>query len=263
MLSSHDCYTIVKNALGAVDVIMMQGESGLVVNDARYYVYIIAQVDGKALGQIAINENDGALYYYEGEGKLSNYSKMTDRLREMELQNQAVPLWSGSYADGIHSLEITYQTGESQLTFVLDGEEGTAVVIDHQAVSLDNTIKFVYQEDGSIVTTGAVEAVFIFGAHAIVPETPAQPQAPAVDTQTPVVDSETPTTDAETPTIDTETPAEGETPTVDGDQTTADEQTDSAEEPPTEEPQVNQPTEEESATVEGETPTTADEQPLA
>lgn len=248
-MTSYQTLLLLEDTLQNDDLLVMMGQSNLEIDGVQYYVFIVAEASGKALGQVAVCKNDGTMYYYEGERTLSDFSKLTDRIDEVEAEAQAQleaeqaaleaeqaalleaeqqaeqeldevvhQGWDGEYR--YEKNEITSQTlkidhtvGNDLFTYVLDDAAGLAMITQ----TFDDNVVSTYAVSMDNKTTFTYQE----DGSIVVAGTVNGTFVPVVEAAAPVVDAtDTTVTDA------TETDESAATQTDDATETQTDESTD-------------------------------------
>ncbi len=247
-MTSYQSLLLIEDALQNDDLLVMMGQANLEIDGVPYYVFIVAEANGKALGQVAVCKNDGTMYYYEGERTLSDFSKLTDRIDEVEAEAQALleaeqaaqleaeqaaqleaeqqaeqeldevvrQEWDGEYRYEkneitTHTLKIDHTVGNDLFTYVLDDNAGLAMITQ----TFDDNIVSTYavsMDNKTTFTYQEDDSIVVAG-------TVDGTFVPVVEVIPPAVDVTDTTTATDVPEAQTDTDATTDT-TVDADAST-------------------------------------------
>ncbi len=111
--------------------------------------------DNKVVGQLAVDQETGEKFNYEGEGKLGAYSEFSLYDPEVDAEFD----WEGVYTDGERTVELL-PMDDNSFEYMIGDVTGVAKINVAKAEDAENGITFSWDEGGNLVLVGAVVGTF-------------------------------------------------------------------------------------------------------
>lgn len=156
VLSMSDARRLLGEDIDTEDYMILDGGTKAKVNDRDYYVFIVAdREDNKVVGQLAVDQETGEKFNYEGEGKLGAYSEFSLYDPEVDAEFD----WEGVYTDGERTVELL-PMDDNSFEYMIGDVTGVAKINVAKAEDAENGITFSWDEGGNLVLVGAVVGTF-------------------------------------------------------------------------------------------------------
>lgn len=118
-------------------------------NGQSYFLFAVSDPDGKEVGTVAIDQESGERYNYDGE-KISEYADFP----LYDAATDAACDWNGVFKNGDMSIELMQQDNNQFDFSFSDGTQGFARIKGNTAVSTDDKLTFTYEDENTLLVGG-------------------------------------------------------------------------------------------------------------